>query len=316
MDKYLRLALARNIERWAPPKGTDKRTEFFFTMSAHKSLNLEILKMYRDENWAPDQLIKNQNFDWSWVDTFRGWKWNWRRLGECCPPIEFILQNLDKPWDWYILTVADGVTFSDMVKYHNLPWAIEELMFQEISEPSDIEFLRFYKHRYDEAAWIDHSRRVRWKLAKTCPDLPWQYELIKPDIKDQTDIKVLEDIRENVDWPSLSKTVDTKLILANKHLPWFWNTVSMNPTLTFEQVVDNPDIKWFYSRVPDETFTHRLARKWMACFKIQRSWKRSVSNPEYSICRNRLLKEWGEFEINVAEQCTLGHPAINEGYCH
>lgn len=300
MDKYLRLSLARNIERWAPPKGTDRRTEFFFTMSAHKSLNLEILKIYRDEKWSPDQLIKNQNFDWSWVDTFIDWKWNWRRLGECCPPIEFILQHLDKPWEWYILTVADGVTFSDMVKYHNLPWAIEELMFQEISEPSDIEFLRFYKDRYDEAAWIDHSRRVNWKLAKTCPDLPWQYELIKPEIIDQTDIKVLEDIRESVDWILLSKTVDTKLILSNKHLPWFWNTVSMNQTLTFEQVIDNPDIHWFYSRVPDETFTVGLARKWMVCFKIQRAWKRAVSNPGYTLCRNRLLKEWGEFETNVA----------------
>jgi hypothetical protein len=313
MEEYLRLSLVRNIERWAPPKGTERRIEFFFTLSVHPGLTLHVLELYRDERWRPDQLVKNPNFEWSWVETFREWSWNWTKLSKCYPTIDVILRNLDKPWDWYILTVEAGTTFADMVTYPNLSWRIEELMFQDISEPSDIEFLRLYKHRYDETAWTDHSKRVKWKLAKDSPDLPWQYQYIKPDILDQSDAHALERIQTSIDWMKMSQTVDAHIILENKHLPWFWKIVSMNPTLTFEQVIMNPDIQWYYARVPEQTLTPTLARKWMAALKIQKIWRRCISDPSFELCRKRLLEEWREFEENVAKRCARRHLAFDEG---
>jgi hypothetical protein len=39
-------------------------------------------------------------------------------------------------------------------------------------------------------------------------------------------------------------------------------------------------------------FTRRICAK-----KIQRAWRRAVSDPEYKICRDRLMKEYSELNL-------------------
>lgn len=300
MDRYLRRALARNIERWAPPRGTTQRSEFFFPLNVHPDLTIEVLELYPDGPWKPDQLVKNPNFEWSWVDRFQKWPWNWKKLSTCRPTIDTVLKYLDKQWDWDILTIEPGITFTDMVNYPNLPWRIENLFFQEISDESDLEFLRMYRDRYDEVAWIDHSKRVKWSLVKKSLDLPWRFDIIQPEI---TTLEDLGFLGPHMDWVHLSKTVDVNLILAAKSLPWLWGVVSTNPTLTLHHVMAHPLVPWRYTAVPAERLDAVLARKWMAAFKIQTLWRRSISDPLFAVCRKRLLEEWGEYNINVAERC-------------
>lgn len=297
MNRYLRTALARNIERWAPPKGTTMRAEFFFALNVHPALTLEVLEMYHDDPWKPDQLVKNPNFDWSWVDRFQKWPWNWKKLSMCNPTIDVVLRYLDKPWDWDILTIEPGPTFADMVRYPNLPWNIEMLLFQEISDDTDLDFLRMYKDRYDDIAWIDHSRRVTWDLVKKSPDLPWRYDIVTIDIKTLDDLAFLETIYMHVNWMHLSKNVNVNLILAYKSLPWLWKIVSTNPSLTYHHVMAHPDIPWRYSAVPVEQLDSVLVRKWMAAFKIQKAWRRAISDPKYRVCCKRLLEEYDECNL-------------------
>jgi hypothetical protein len=297
MDRYLRTALARNIEKWAPPKGTSMRSEFFFALNVHPSLTLEVLELYHDDPWKPDQLVKNPNFDWSWVERFQKWPWNWRKLSRCSPSIDVILRHLDKPWDWYVLTTETGPTFYDMVMYPNLPWQIEHLLFQLISDDTDIEFLRMFKDRYDDIAWIDHSKRVTWDIVKKTPDLPWRYDMIIPEIKTLDDLQFLENIYTNVDWMKLSRTVDVNLILSYQSLPWLWGIVSINPTLTIHHVRAHPEIPWRYSAVPVEELDAVLIRKWEAATIIQRMWRRAISDPSYMACKKRLLEEYDECNI-------------------
>jgi hypothetical protein len=303
MDRYLRTSLARNIERWAPPRGTPQRSEFFYPLNTHHSLTLEVLELYPDGPWTPDQLVKNPNFDWKWVDKFPTWGWNWKKLSMCIQNIDTVLRYLDKPWDWGTLTLVSGVTFADMVTYNNLPWDIENLLFQEITDEHDISFLRMYVDRYDELAWIDHSRRATWNVVKRTLDLPWKFDIITPDIKTRNDLVILGTISDRLDWDYLSRTVNANLILSYQTLPWLWSAVSKNPTLTFHHVMAHPNIPWKYTDVPVETLDDTLARKWMAAFKIQHMWRMSISNPLYKICRNRLLEEYHEYNINVAERC-------------
>jgi hypothetical protein len=205
------------------------------------------------------------------------------------------------------------VTFADMVAYNNLPWDIENLLFQEITDENDIEFLRMYKDRYDETAWIDHSRRVTWNVVKRSLDLPWKYNIIIPEVKSFDDLTILDTISDHLDWGRLSRTVHVKFILAYYSLPWIWDIVSKNPTLTFHHVVDNPHIPWKYTDVPVETLDDILARKWMAAFKIQQMWRVSISNPSYKLCQKRLLEEFIEYNINVAERCDRGYSSGDEG---
>jgi hypothetical protein len=42
-----------------------------------------------------------------------------------------------------------------------------------------------------------------------------------------------------------------------------------------------------------ESLSHKAART------IQRAWKRAISNPEYSVCRGRLLEEFAEVDVEL-----------------
>jgi hypothetical protein len=45
--------------------------------------------------------------------------------------------------------------------------------------------------------------------------------------------------------------------------------------------------------------THYLKRKFFACILIQRSWRNSISNPKYKLCRDRLLREFSEMNNSL-----------------
>lgn len=292
MEKYLRGALIRNVEKWAPEIGDLRRHVYFKSLSSHPSLTIETLVRYRNEAWCPFLLAANKNFSWEWVDLFPTKQWNWRSLSFKDPTMDRILRNLDKDWDWTVLTIEPGVTFADMVRWNNLPWNVNQVLFVDISSDTDIEFLRMYKDRYDDIAWVDHSRRATWEVIRKSPDLPWRYTAVKLEIYEPSDVEFLLD-KDDINWTRLSATADADIILETKHVGhWNWSAVSVNPTLRYDHVIDNPELPWTYSMVPAEQFSEELARRWMAAFKIQLYWRRAISCPLYRSCRRRLELEF------------------------
>lgn len=302
MDSYIRSALARNIEQWAPKEKGPERDNFFKSLSSHPDLTTEVIKRYRNECWCPQHMCANKKFEWAWVDLLPTKPWNWRTLSFSGPTIDIVLKNLDKNWDWAVLSLEPGITFSDMAKWPNLPWNINQVLFVEVISDSDIEFLRIYKDHYDDIAWVDHTRRTRWSLIRKHPDLPWRYHAATIDLQDESDVRLLMN-QANINWSRLSVISSADVILKTKDLaPWNWSAVSLNKSLTYEHVIQNPDIPWMYSVVPAQRFTEDLARRWMATFKIQQVWRQSISNPSYRVCRRRLDLEFLCMDsINVAE---------------
>ena len=297
MERYLEYSLSRNIERWAPKCPGTPRDDYFKNLSCHPALNSATLKKFRHEKWDVGCMGRNKNFSWDWVDIFPTAKWNWSDLSFNAPTIDIVLRYLDKEWDWSILTIEPGVNFDDMAKYRNLPWNINNLLFTEITTDSDIDFLRIYAERYDDVAWVDHSRRATWEVVKKSPDLPWRYGAVNIVISDKSDVEFLIG-KEGVSWGRLSTIAPASVILETKDTaPWHWNIVSVNKSLTYEQVVEHPDLPWSYSVVPVQKYSEELARKWMAAFRIQILWRRSISNPEYRLCRNRINLEFSNVYI-------------------
>ena len=291
MERYLEYSLSRNIERWAPKARGKKRDEYFKNLSCHKSLNSATLKRYKDEKWDVGCMGRNKNFSWEWLDIFPTAKWNWSDLSFNEPKIDIVLRNLDKEWDWGILTIEPGIEFDDMARYRNLPWAINNLLFTEITTKNDIEFLRIYRDRYDDVAWVDHSRRVSWDLVVQSPDLPWRYGAVNIEIRNSADVVFLIG-KEGVPWGRLSSCSPMHVMIETKDLaPWHWNIASVNSTLTYEQVLDNEDLPWNYSVVPIQKYSDELARKWMAAFRIQMCWRRAISDPNYNLCRMRIFSD-------------------------
>lgn len=297
MDNYLQRALIRNIQTWVPSDPAQRKV-FFHMMSSNRYLNAFTLSSYVNEGWCVNRLMRNKSFTFDWVEALPNKVWDWAQLSHMNPPMNFLLNHLTRPWDWQHVSLSANISFSDMVKHKNLPWAIEEVLFNEISHEEDLEYLRAFRDRYDFQAWVDHSRRVRWDLVKKSNDLPWVYFSVEPDIETNEDLTFIRNNDPALwNWGYLSLHTPVHLIIENQDLPWNWTIVTTNPTVTFRHVTDNPSVPWDYSMVPPEMFDEILARQWIASSHIKRMFKRSISDPSYKLCRDRLSKEFMGLEI-------------------
>lgn len=298
MEQYLKRALIRNIERWAP---TDKKARnfFFCRISSNNHLNSDTLIEYPNENWDVTKLENNKSFKFEWVDILPHLKWNWYHLSLMSPPMNFVLDHKDKPFDWVHVSLSNSITFDEMLAHPELPWVVEEVFFNSIQNEDEVRFLINYVNRYDYHAWIDHSSRASWNVIKNHPELPWIFYHVIPDVKSQEDIDfIVNNNPEMWNWAELSLKVPVEFVISNRHLHWNWSDVSSNKTLTWNQVIENPEIPWDYSRVPAETLDDILSRKWIAASKIKRYFKRAISDPSYNMCRVRLLMEWNEYLVD------------------
>lgn len=297
MDKYLERAVARNISAWSPKDQGDDRDLFFIRYSNNTHINTETLKEFSNEKWCVNRLTRNKSFSFEWVNALPNLKWNWDQLSYKNPGIDFVLKHLSKPWNWPVLSLSHGITFTEMVQTKHLPWVIEDVLFTEIDQIEHIEYLRCFRDRYDFNSWVDHSSRVRWNLVKGSPDLPWVYFSVKPEMDTQEDIQFIMDNDPAVwNWGYLSSNTPINLILQNRDLPWNWCIVSSSENVTWHIVTDNPDVPWDYTLVPPEVFDDIFARRWIAASHIKRMFRKSISDPSYKMCRNRLNREFADLE--------------------
>ena len=81
------------------------------------------------------------------------------------------------------------------------------------------------------------------------------------------------------------------LIRANRDLPWNYTLVSLNHTVTYDEIVSAPDMPWDMINTPCEPID-RTIRRWVAASTIKRRYKRAISDPSYLMCRRRLENEF------------------------
>jgi len=103
-------------------------------------------------------------------------------------------------------------------------------------------------------------------------------------------------------WYSLSKNpqVTWDIVQANPDKQWDWGCLSRNPNITWDIVQANPDKPWdwrWLSRNPNVlryplAEMERTAWHFIAAWRIQRAFKKAYSNPEYKMCRDRLMCEF------------------------
>jgi hypothetical protein len=87
--------------------------------------------------------------------------------------------------------------------------------------------------------------------------------------------------------------------LSLKNVKWDWYNLSQNSAITIEFVKDNLDLPWDWSWLSrnrnillslDEKMKIILENH--SALVIQRVWRMVVSNPNYLVCRKRLLYEY------------------------
>lgn len=281
---------------------------------AHDNMCLEWLKELPDAPWAWGEVPDADRFNFSWVQALPDAPWQWNHMHECDDfNLEWVAEFPDKPWnmfrvscmaylsdlkqypmirwDWSAVTHSSPVTTRQMID-NDFPWDFSELSFDDVNE-EDIEFLRHFKHRFDESDWIDFTVHTDWNLLKKNLDLPWCWYYIEPDDFVASDIKLLYDHRDEINWNKMSIMLPFKLIIANPELPWEVEWLSMNDTVAWDDLKHRDD--WDYSFVPCEP-VESVVRKWVAANTIKRQFKESISNPNYEMCKRRIYRESKELE--------------------
>ncbi len=87
-------------------------------------------------------------------------------------------------------------------------------------------------------------------------------------------------------------------------MPWDWSVMSRNPSVTFEHVLQHLDMPWDFNVICKKPFfLEPFEQERVAAITIQRAFKKSMSNPNYTMCQKRLMREF-ECLHNVSRKKT------------
>lgn len=298
-------------------------------LSFHPSVNLRVLKKLRDKPWNWSILTRNPKFVWMWVQEFpeKQWDWNyisshssftwewvrdfpkapwnWTFLSKRIVDINTVKEFPDARWDWLELTMCQQITTNDMINNQNLPWLINELLFDRVDDDI-IRFLRIFRSHYDRGAWQDHTSRTPWKLLKRNMDLPWDlfYARIDNDFS-ENDIRILYENKNSLNWKYLSEVLDfSKIISMCPDLPWDFLCVSRNKSVTYRDVLNFPYLNWNHSLLCLDCDR----REWNAANTIKRYWNKCVTDPDYRMCKKIVLGDLMNISVRGNDICeNQGH---------
>lgn len=142
------------------------------------------------------------------VITYRGKyasKVNWKDLSRKVR-WEYIISNMDFPWEWYIISCREDADIDFMLKNRDIPWF-----------------------------WSGVSRNPKLNLQTILenPTIPWDFEEIGKQPYITWDI-----VQKHRLWNHPDKT--------KRKIPWSFRGLSMNPNITPEIVLANPKCQWSY----------------------------------------------------------------------
>ena len=110
------------------------------------------------------------------------------------------------------------------------------------------------------------------------------------------------------DWKYLTSQsiITPEFIKENPKLGWNYTKFCENPNITFKIIKKNPNIHWNWDDFSSNSFTkeHELfmeqkMRQHNAAFKIQMYWRRANYDPNYQLCKRRLMREYKELGIGT-----------------
>ena len=138
---------------------------------------------------------------------------------------------------------------------------------------------------------INNHLKDRIKLLS--PKLDWTGLGSNPNI---TRGIVEENINKPWNWYGLSMNpnITWEVVKDNLDKPWNWYKLSRNPAITWTVVKDNLDKPWcwyYLSSNPDILMTNQERSEIVKAKVIQRYWRICVTNPNYLVCKKRLLYE-------------------------
>jgi len=110
------------------------------------------------------------------------------------------------------------------------------------------------------------------------------------------------------EWPEWLEWLTWEFVQANLDKPWYWQWLGRNENITWNIVQANPDKDWNWYALSENpkmlsyplAEIERTARRFIAAWRIQRAFKEAYYNPEYKMCRERLVSDFAQMAKDLA----------------
>lgn len=208
--------------------------------------------------------------------------------------LEMIAETLDYfEWDFKTLSGRDIITDEFILKYPDNQWCITDIASNvSISVPFIVSNLDVFMEKYNtESMRIeDILNELFMRKTLTRDDI----HLIKTTYNICNDMYIVLS-NEN------THIIDTHIKQLNQNTT-FNDKIGAGITIDIVEKYDH--ICWSFTNIFDavnNTCINTLYRKHLAAFRIQTQWRQCFYNPRYSVCKNRVLREYNE----LIEEYTL-----------
>jgi hypothetical protein len=240
--------------------------------------------------FAPVHFLLSMNLDYFLGDKF------WSGISSN-PSIDtsFLIENLDKRWNWILLSSNPAISISFISDHLLLPW-YWEFVGARVT-PEFVE--KYHDFSWD---WMILSRNPSiLPLVHAHPDWPWNWGLLSSN-KGLTinDVTSLPD--KSWSWSELSKKLPLKDILDHQQLSWF--DLGRNPTINVSFIKKTFFQPWFIQYITEngmrqarEEYITTKTKEWLKKVKdeIEQQLIEVTWNPDRLrwIMDNEQKEKWG-----------------------
>jgi len=222
--------------------------------SIKKCEKLKYINFDYDDHMIRLSMNDNITLDFVKENIDKPWKWEYLSYNKCIT-VDFIRKHLDKSWDW------DGLS------RHN-----PNLTIDIIEKNKDLPFNKFNLYSYNE-------------------NMIFEYLLNNLEFK-------------NWNLISMHKCITPLIINQNPEIPWSWKFLSNNPNLTINFIKKNINKDWNWITLSyNKCITWDFIRE-----NINKDWDfKRLSYKEYlefDIVLNNLNKPWDWDELSLNESIT------------
>jgi hypothetical protein len=196
--------------------------------------DVDLLKHDFHTNLTFKNIIKTKS-NWNYISQYITW--------------DIIKNNLDIPWNWYMLSVNKNITWDIIINNQDYLWNWEYLShYKSITWDIIKQNLDLFKEKLH---WNVIGFKFDFEILENLGlSVPWNFQnlsrLICYDIINWDIVIKYKD--QDWDWDALSDSInlDYNIILENINQPWNWNNISRNLEITSQVLSTNQNLNWNY----------------------------------------------------------------------
>ncbi len=188
-----------------------------------------LIRRYPNKNWPRDH-VYNLNVPFSYV----------------------LKQKNIHELDWEKISEKDTVTWETVKSHPELFWSFDGL---SSNDNVTLEIIKDNLHLPWEWYLISQRKSVTWETVEENPELPWNYRCLLRNSNTMLQAINYCDLEEQIEWYRMSRKVHFSIIKENLGYNWDWDGVTLNKSVTIEDIKNNPNLPWNKQHVRDRFIT-------------------------------------------------------------